>query len=159
MDYEFPASLTQALADQHAIVEAFNPSATIHQERIVRAALAAPSVQRLITPDFSSDTFHPHANGSTLYWTALITGPFFDWGIAQGIFWVDRTIRMVTAFRSGAQRVNMSGVDVVGRATMAVLRDPGRFCDRPAYFADFTVSSKDLVGILHGPVQKQQQQM
>ncbi|RAH50443.1 uncharacterized protein BO95DRAFT_510539 [Aspergillus brunneoviolaceus CBS 621.78] len=82
VDYEFPASLTQALADQHAIVEAFNPSATIHQERIVRAALAAPSVQRLITPDFSSDTFHPHANGSTAYWTALITGPFFDWGIA-----------------------------------------------------------------------------
>ncbi|PYH86235.1 hypothetical protein BO82DRAFT_428688 [Aspergillus uvarum CBS 121591] len=44
---------------------------------------------------------------------------------------------------------------VVGHATAAVLRDPVRFRDRPANFAEFTVSSKELLGILQGREQQQ----
>ena len=99
VDYESSPSLEKAFAGQDAIVEAFNPAVAIHQERIVRAAISA-GVRHLLTPDFSSDTFNPHveelkifepkrraqavlesaARGSNLHWTAIIVGPFFDWG-------------------------------------------------------------------------------
>jgi hypothetical protein len=49
---------------------------------------------------------------------------------------------------SGNQRVSMSSIDMTGKATVAVLRDPDRFANRPAYFADYTASTNELVEIL-----------
>ncbi|KAK5999153.1 hypothetical protein PT974_01542 [Cladobotryum mycophilum] len=168
MDYESSVSLEQAFSGQDAIVEAFNPAVAVHQERIVRAAVAT-GVQHILTPDFSSDTFNPNvaelmmfepklkaqnaleaiSKGSSLHWTAVITGPFFDWAIPLGIFWLDPRLKQVTVIGSGNQRVSMSSIDIVGRATVAVLSNPQGYLDRPAYFADYTLSSNDLLSLLN----------
>jgi hypothetical protein len=42
----------------------------------------------------------------------------------------------------------MSAIDMVGRASVAVLQNPVAFLNRVAYFADYTVSSNELVTTL-----------
>ena len=99
IDYESSSALKAAFTNQHAIVEAFNPSVTAYQETILQAAVEA-GVQHIITPDFSSDTFAENVDELKIFepklkaqailesfaknhgiaWTAIITGPFFDWG-------------------------------------------------------------------------------
>jgi uncharacterized protein YbjT (DUF2867 family) len=84
---------------QDALVEAFGPSAAGSQGLIVRAAVKA-GIKHIITPEFAGDTFNTHAGelmiyepkinaqkaleensvGSDLKWTAIITGPWYDWG-------------------------------------------------------------------------------
>jgi putative NADH-flavin reductase len=93
------SSLVAAFAGQDAVVEAFNPIAANFQVNVVEAALQS-SVKHIITPDFGSDTVHENAKelrifepkvkaqkvleeslkGSGIRWTAIIPGPFFDWG-------------------------------------------------------------------------------
>lgn len=58
VDYTSLDSLKKLFADQHAIIEAFNPNGAVHQVNIVQAALETPTVRHIITPDFSSDTFN-----------------------------------------------------------------------------------------------------
>ncbi|KAK9322292.1 hypothetical protein V1517DRAFT_323962 [Lipomyces orientalis] len=167
VDYSSVPSLKEAFTRQDAIVEAFNPNVSVYQDNIVKAAVEA-GVKHIITPDFSSDTFHAAAKELLIFepkqkaqrlleaetknrgvrWTAIITGPFFDWAIPRGIFWVDPKTRTVTVFGSGNQKVSMSNIDIVGRATVAVLSNPDSFADRPAYFADYNVTTNELSKIL-----------
>ena len=98
-ELEHISSLTAAFSGQDAIIEAFNPAAAPLQINVIEAALQS-GVKHIITPDFSSDTFHPNApelkifepkivaqrlleenlKGSGIRWTAIVTGPFLDWG-------------------------------------------------------------------------------
>lgn len=54
----------------------------------------------------------------------------------------------VTLFGSGNQRISMSRLDIVGRATVAVLTRPEAYANRPAYFADYTLSTNELLSLL-----------
>ncbi|KFZ12981.1 hypothetical protein V501_03935 [Pseudogymnoascus sp. VKM F-4519 (FW-2642)] len=164
--YESTMSLEEALQDQDAIVEAFNPIAAAYQDNILRAAIRM-GVKHIITPDFSSDTFNPQAHElrifepklcsqtrleslasqGKIYWTAIIVGPFYDWAISRGLFWVNNQDRKITLFGSGNQRISMSALSIVGRATVAVLQHPKDFVNRPAYFADYTISTNELIAL------------
>ena len=42
----------------------------------------------------------------------------------------------------------MSRLDICGRATVAVLSAPEAFANRPAYFADYTLSTNELLALL-----------
>jgi hypothetical protein len=42
----------------------------------------------------------------------------------------------------------MSRLDIVGRGTVAVLSTPEAFANRPAYFADYTLSTQELLALL-----------
>lgn len=44
----------------------------------------------------------------------------------------------------------MSRLDIVGRATVAALPNPGAYANRPAYFADCTLSTNELLALLEG---------
>jgi nucleoside-diphosphate-sugar epimerase len=136
----------------------------------VRAALAA-GVRHLVTSEFGLNTFHPNAaelpvlaaklaaqraleaelqdaaaaGKSVLTWTAIFTGAWYDWALARGIFWIDPTARSITRAGSGDQRVSFTRVAVNGEAVVAVLREPERFANRPAYFASHTVSMNKLI--------------
>ncbi|PYI02434.1 NAD(P)-binding protein [Aspergillus sclerotiicarbonarius CBS 121057] len=170
VDYTSTTSLKQAFLNQHVIIEAFNPSTAIHQDRIINAAIETSTIKHIITPDFSSDTFHQNAGEllifepkikaqrvledlvgqrNDLHWTAIITGPFFDWAIPKNLFWISPTTHKLTIFGSGTQRISMSKLDIVGRATLAVLQNPKDYLDRLAYFADYTISSNELLDMLN----------
>ncbi|ORY15580.1 hypothetical protein BCR34DRAFT_558624 [Clohesyomyces aquaticus] len=110
--YDDLPALTSALQNQDALIEAYNPSSTIHQRTIIRAALAA-GIKHLITNEFGTNTFAPNgsllpaaaakitaqrvleeeleavvnnADGKpvSLSWTGIITSTWFDWAIRQG---------------------------------------------------------------------------
>ncbi|KAF5025517.1 hypothetical protein F66182_2422 [Fusarium sp. NRRL 66182] len=165
-DYQNLKSLTAALMNQDALVEAFNPAASAQQQLILKSALAA-GVRHIITPDFSGDTFHPllsevlifepklrakrqleaiiAQSDGKLAWTAIITGPWFDWAIETGIFWVNKEKRTVYRYGSGNQKCSMSRRALNGEALVAVLKNPENFQNRPAYFASHTVSTNELI--------------
>jgi hypothetical protein len=108
--------------------------------------------------------------GSGIRWTGIITGPFFDWGkceveslvlrvkgkcidgpvvaIPHGVFWVNAKDRKVTLSGSGTQRISMSRLDIVDRATVAVLSNPEAYANRSVYFADYTLSTNELLDLL-----------
>lgn len=134
----------------------------------ILAAAVAEGVKHIITPDFSSDTFNSHAAELLIFepklkaqkeleaiaakgkltWTAIIPGAFYDWGINKGIFWIDKKAHTITVFGSGNQRVSMSSIATCGKATVAALQDITRFKNRPAYFAEYTISTNELVSIV-----------
>ncbi|KAF4462269.1 oxidoreductase [Fusarium albosuccineum] len=165
-NYTDENSLVAAFDGQDALIEAFNPAAAAHQSLIVQAALEA-GVKHIITPDFSSDTFHPRAgevlvfepkivaqrelerivaaSGDSLSWTAIVIGPWYDWGIEQGMLWINKSSRTITRFGSGNQKLSMSRVGLAAEATIAVLKDPQSFANRPAYFASHTLSTNQLI--------------
>ncbi|KAH7243923.1 hypothetical protein NW759_016664 [Fusarium solani] len=166
--YDDVADLTSALAGQDALVEAFNPAAATNQGAIVQAAIAA-GVTHLITPDFSSDTFNPHADelfifgpkrkaqreleaavsaSGAITWTAIIVGAWYDWAIENKQFWIDRDARSVMRFGSGDQKCSISRLELCGNALTAVLQSPEQYRNRPAYFASHTVSTNELIDIL-----------
>ncbi|KAM6522966.1 hypothetical protein FALCPG4_012573 [Fusarium falciforme] len=168
-DYEDASSLAAALQGQHAVVEAFNPAAARSQRTIAEAAITA-GVTHLITPDFSSDTFNPHVDdilifeakkyaqyeledvvfksGGALTWTAIIVGPWYDWGIETGNLWIDRENRVIRRFGSGDQKCSISRLALNGEAAVSVLRAPDKYRNRPAYFASHTVSTNDIIALL-----------
>jgi hypothetical protein len=69
--------------------------------------------------------------------------------IINGIFWVDAKARQVTIFGSGTQRNAMAALDIVGRATIRVLKDPKAYQDRQAYFADYIISCNELLEMIN----------
>ncbi|KAF9870964.1 phosphate-repressible na+ phosphate cotransporter [Colletotrichum karsti] len=164
-----PGTLTSAFDGHDAVVEAFNPAAAIHQKAILEAVLNA-GVRHVITPDFSGNTFHPRAgevlifnpkleaqrelervvaeSDGKLSWTAIVTGPWYDWTIEKGIFWVNRERKVITRYGSGNQRYSMSRRDLNGEALVAVLSNPGKYQNRAAYFASHTVSTNQLISIV-----------
>jgi hypothetical protein len=68
--------------------------------------------------------------------------------IQHGVFWVDKSQKKVFIFDSGRQRISMSAISMVGRATVTVLRNPERYQNRPAYFADITISNNELLDLV-----------
>ncbi|KAL0941962.1 NAD(P)-binding protein [Colletotrichum truncatum] len=168
-EYTDKEALTLALEGQDAIVEAFNPAAAIHQKQILQAVLAA-GVKHIITPDFSGNTFHPRAEDVLIFnpkikaqrelekvvadsdgklsWTAIVTGPWYDWAIEKEIFWVNKEKKVITRHGSGDQRYSISRHALNGEALVAVLKDLDKYKNRPAYFASHTVSTNQLVAIV-----------
>jgi nucleoside-diphosphate-sugar epimerase len=168
--YSDLSSMSAALAGQHAVVETFNPAAAGHQQIIVQAALAA-GVVHFITPDFSSDTFNQYADELFIFepklraqveleetiksspdknmaWTALIVGPWYDWAIDNGQFWIDKSTRTITKFGSGTQHYSMSPIGLCGDAVVEVLQRPEKYKNRPAYFASVTVTTNQLIAMV-----------
>lgn len=167
--YDDVASLSEILQGQHALIEAFNPAAAIDQSAIVRAAIAA-GVKHILTPDFSSDTFNPHvdelmifegkrkaqqeleglvaqSNGA-IFWTAIIVGAWYDWGIQNALFWVNSSEKTITRFGSGNQKYAISRLSHVSDFVVHVLQNSDNFRNTPAYFASHTITTNQLVDLV-----------
>lgn len=176
--YDSVSSLTAALRGQDALVEIFNPAATVHQRTIVRAALAA-GIKHLITNEFGLDTFHPNITKlpsaeakvqaqsvleevleeelqtaiasdkpAPLSWTGVFSGVWYDWAIREGKLWVDPGTRTIMRLGSGDQKTSISRIALNGEAVVAILREPERFRKRPAYFASHTVTTNELITLV-----------
>lgn len=169
--YDDLTALTVALRHQDALIEAFNPAAVAHRHTIVQAALAA-GVKQLVTNEFGHDSFHENAaelpistskieaqrvleellrktavdgKAPPLAWTAIITGPWYDFAIRKGFFSLNPTAWTITRFGSGEQKTSITRGALVGKVILAVLREPERFQNRPVYVASHTVTTNELI--------------
>lgn len=98
------SSLSAIFEGQDTVVCAYNPAAAAAHHKAITDAAIACGIKHIITPDFSSDTFNEHVDeleifepkreaqkylkqkiketGSKMRWTAIICGPFWDWGMS-----------------------------------------------------------------------------
>lgn len=171
--YDNLAALTTAFHDQDALMEAFNPAATAHKRIIVQAALAA-RVKQLIINEFGHDSFHSSAadlpvsaskieaqhvleeelkkaavdgEPAPLAWTAIITGPWYDFAIRKGFFPLNPVTWTITRIGSGSQKMSTTSSTLLGQTVVAVLREPERFRNRPVYVASYTVTVNELIAL------------
>ena len=82
-----------------------------------------------------------------LAWTAIITSTWYDFAIKAGWFWLNPAKRTIIRSGSGNQRTSISRFAVNGDAVVAVLREPERFRNRPAYFASYSVTTNELIAL------------
>ncbi|KAK1978310.1 hypothetical protein LZ30DRAFT_752258 [Colletotrichum cereale] len=163
VDYTDVAAFTKAFDNHDAVVEAFNPAAATHQVHTLEAVLAV-GVRHIISSDFSGKTSNPSAKNIVIFnpklaaqqravaesegkltWTVVVSGPWYDWTVGKGIFRTNKRALTITRYGSGDQ--NRHAFD--GEALAAVLSDPENYRNRPVYFANHTVSTNQLISVVH----------
>ncbi|RFU24397.1 hypothetical protein B7463_g11944, partial [Scytalidium lignicola] len=143
-DYSNLASLTNALRGQDALIEAFNPTAAVAQRVIVQATLAA-DVAHLVTPDFSCDTFNPHIGELKVFEPKIQAQKELERLVAESDEKLTWTAVIIGPWLSEVQHEQIR----IDHATVAVLKDPARFRNRPAYFASHTLSTNHLIAVMN----------
>lgn len=166
VDYESIDSLTAALQGQDALVSTLGGAGFDKQLGLVEAAIKA-GVRRFIPSEFGCDTGNPKVmelpvlsakvafrqalqkkiaeSGSTLTYTGIINGPFFDWGLMIGWLASLRVEGGSISLLDGGERVfSTTTLATVGRTVAAVLQHPEETENRLVYVQDTALTLRQL---------------
>lgn len=166
VDYSSVDSLTEALQGQDAVVSTIGGHGLSQQIPLVEAAAKA-GVKRFLPSEFGSNTFNENASQlpayqqkvevqkalakaaseSGLTWTAVMCGPFFDWGIETG-FLANPKTRTLELPDGGENKFSASTLATVGKAVVAVLRNPEQTKNRQVFVQDLALTQKELAALL-----------
>ncbi|KAI1087331.1 NAD(P)-binding protein [Rostrohypoxylon terebratum] len=166
VDYTLQDSLVDALQGQEAVVAVLGAPALHVQVPLIEASVKA-GVKRFILSEFGSNTFHPKtaalpgfankieiqnaakkaAAESGLTWTAVVNGPFLDWGIAVE-FLAKPSSKEIEYADGGNQKYSVSTLETVGKAVVGVLKNLQATENRPVYVQDAAITQKELGGYL-----------
>lgn len=160
-------ALLNIFKGQDAIVSCMSPWVTELQKRVIAAAVEA-GVKHFIPAEFGNDT--TNANGaailpplqiradivsylkeqeqSGLSWTAIVTGSFFDWGLANGFLGFDVVQRKAMIYDDGNQPFSTSTVKLIGETVAKVLSKPELTRNRYVYVSSFTTTQNKIVAAL-----------
>lgn len=75
-------------------------------------------------------------------------GAWYDWGIENNVFWINKNEKSITRFGSGEQRYTITRLGRISEFVVKVLKEPSKFRNRPAYFASHTVTTNQLIGLV-----------
>ncbi|RDH29242.1 NAD(P)-binding protein [Aspergillus welwitschiae] len=159
-------SLVSAFKGQDAVISIVGNGGFSNQQKLIDAALAA-GVKRFIPSEFGNNTadervraLAPLLDGKKavvdylkekqdrLSWTALITGPFFDWGLQTGFLGFNLQSHEATVYDNGTIPASVSTLAQIGRALVAVLQNPEATGNQYVYVESFTVTQKQILGAL-----------
>jgi len=164
VDYDSIESLTSALTGQDAVVSTLASTALEKQLHLVEAAAKA-HVKRFIPSEFGSDTLHEKtstlpvfapkvkvldalkkhaATPGGLTYTAVVTGPFLDWGIKVG-FVLNVKEKSVNLFDGGERTFSATTLPSIGKTVVAVLRHLEETKNRAVYVQSTATTSKKLL--------------
>jgi uncharacterized protein YbjT (DUF2867 family) len=162
-DYGSSDSLREAFKGQDVVLSLVGGFAIGDQDKFIDAAIAA-GVQRFIPSEYGNDTADarvraivPHLAGkydSTQYlkskedqisWTSVVTGPFFDWCLAKGIFGLNHANRTATVYDNGAATFSATNLHTVALALVKVLEKPEDSKNRYIYLSGFQISQKQIL--------------
>ncbi|KAI1456248.1 NAD(P)-binding protein [Annulohypoxylon moriforme] len=166
VDYSSQDSLVNALQGQNAVVATLAGTALDVQIPLIEASVKA-GVKRFLPSDFGSDTFNPKTSAlpgftskiavhnalkkaaaeSGLTWTAIVNGPFLDWGVAVE-FLAKSKSKEVEYVDGGDQKYSVSNLATVGKGVVGVLKNLEATKNRPVYIQDAAISQKQLAGYL-----------
>ncbi|OMP84773.1 hypothetical protein BK809_0001876, partial [Diplodia seriata] len=172
------AELTAAFRGHDAVVNALTTAGDELGKRVVDACVAA-GVRRLVTGDFGGDTANAEARGLVpvfeakgrvveyargregeggegegegggFAWTAVATGSWIDWTLANGFLKIDVRGRKAKVFDSGTHKFTAVTLANVAHATARtlLLDDPAATANRYLYFQDFACSQRDILAEL-----------
>lgn len=77
-------------------------------------------------------------------WTVIIVRVWYDWGVENNVFWINKQNKTITRFGSGHQKYAISRLGAISDFVIEVLKEPSRFRNRPAYFASHIVNTNQL---------------
>ncbi|KAF2670328.1 NmrA-like family protein [Microthyrium microscopicum] len=161
--------LATALTGQDAVVVAFAGSIIDLQLRLADAAVLA-GVKRFIPADFGScDSSSPRAlalmplyvgkqkvrhylqklsGQSSLSWTSLVCGHFFDHGLESGLLGFDLAAKKAKIFDGGDINFSTTTLDTIGRAVVQVLQKEEETKNRMLYIQSFGITQNELFNSL-----------
>ncbi|KAL2878915.1 hypothetical protein SGCOL_005883 [Colletotrichum sp. CLE4] len=159
-------SLVKILAGQDAVVSMLPIMALGEQQKIAEAAIKA-GVKRFIPSEYGSDSasdeviaavpfFQPKKSHlgwladkeDLISWTAVITGPFFDWGLKLGMTGFDFVTKTATLVDGGNTRFTTSNTAQIGRAIVAVLNHPDETKNQLVFTESFTTTQLEVLASL-----------
>ncbi|KAF9526114.1 hypothetical protein CPB83DRAFT_885121 [Crepidotus variabilis] len=148
-DYS-PQSLGEVFSSQKfdAVVSLLNRSIGSEVERALINASKTAGVKRFIPSDFGNDLANPEVlslcswfspkakivdylkelESGSFTWSALITGPFFDWGLQNHGFDFDFKARKFTKYE-GSTPFTVTNVGTITKALVNLLSDSERLRD------------------------------
>ncbi|KAF2431557.1 NAD(P)-binding protein [Tothia fuscella] len=165
-DYS-PESLAQAFKGQDAVVSIVGNEGFGQQTTIIDAAIKA-GVKRFIPSEYGSDTNNdevvkivPIFKGKTqivkyltskeskdFSWTALITGPFFDWGLKIGFLGFNFKDHTAEIWDSGSAPFSTTNLPTIGLSLVKILSTESNLkatANKYIYVASHTVSQNDIL--------------
>ncbi|KAF2453422.1 isoflavone reductase family protein [Lineolata rhizophorae] len=161
-DYSQP-SLEAAFKGQDVVVSMVGNEGFEAQKIIIEACIGA-GVKRFIPSEFGSNTADPRVvevvpifAGKTskidylrsredkLSWTAIITGPFLDWGFNYGFFGIDTKNRTAQIMDGGKARFDTTPLWMIGRAVVGALQHPASSANRHVYVSGVTTTQADML--------------
>ncbi|KAH7028607.1 hypothetical protein B0J12DRAFT_327470 [Macrophomina phaseolina] len=167
-DYS-PDSLKSAFTGQDAVVSLVGTPAFGAQQTIIDAAIAA-GVKRFIPSEYGCNTQSPdvislvpflggkrqvveylQSKESSISWTALITGPFFDWGLKVGFLGFNVAEKKATLWDGGEAEFAVSNLDTVGKALVALLSNGAAYNKSKndyVHLASHVVTQKQILASL-----------
>ncbi|CZR69139.1 related to 2`-hydroxyisoflavone reductase [Phialocephala subalpina] len=161
-------ALAQAFKGQDAVVSTVATVATNMDKTFIDAALAA-KVRRFIPSEFGAD--RREARGTKFgdifnakiehveylsevskkhdcfTWTALSTGPFFDWSIKVGLFGIDFKNKTAKIFDSGNEPYSPTTLSFIGKCIVAILKQPDKTANKYLTVASFTATQREVLKI------------
>ncbi|KAK6216839.1 isoflavone reductase [Colletotrichum tabaci] len=159
-------SLEKVLKGQDAVVSMLPIMALEEQTKIAEAAIKA-GVKRFIPSEYGSDSlsddviaavpfFQPKkahlewlaTKEAQISWTAIITGPFFDWALKQGMTGFDLANKTVTLVDGGKTRFTTSNLAQIGRAIVSVLHHPVETKNQLVFVESFTTTQAEVLAVL-----------
>ncbi|KAJ9139081.1 NAD(P)-binding protein [Pleurostoma richardsiae] len=151
---------------QDAVISMLPIIALDVQDTVIEAAIAA-GVKRFIPSEYGSDSMNPavlaavpffeakkkyleylKSKEDVISWTAVFTGPFFDWGLLTGFTGFDLSTNTATLVDGGRARYTTSNVAQIGRALVAVLKHAAETANQLVYVESFTTTQLEVLAAL-----------
>ncbi|KAH7079550.1 hypothetical protein FB567DRAFT_532883 [Paraphoma chrysanthemicola] len=168
-DYADVSFLASALQGHDVLIMqlSMDPKAMESQFTFIKAAAIA-GVPWILPTEFGSDPLSSLAKDfpvmSTkkkyrdmieekgLSWIAVVNGPWFEWTLARGMFFIDVPERKATINDVGETKFSASTFPQVGRGVTALLSLPDEklklFRNRPVYLQSFLTSQSEVLDSL-----------
>jgi uncharacterized protein YbjT (DUF2867 family) len=166
VNYDDPSTLVAAFRGNDAVVSTIGSFAIHLQSKLIDAAIEA-GVKRFIPSEFGADTFNEKSAKLPVYkgkvaiqdqlkkaaaagkieWTAILGGPFFDWGLSKGFLGFSIPDKTATLYDGGAGPISVVLLSDLGRAVVGVLTHPSETKNKPIYVQSARLSQLDLLSI------------
>ncbi|KAF2810515.1 isoflavone reductase [Mytilinidion resinicola] len=166
VDYTDASALASALKGQDAVISVLATAAGAVQPKIIDAAIAA-GVKRFIPTEFGSDTASadvraivPAFEGKKavvdylknrekeISWTALVTGPFFDWGLKVGFLGPNLKEKTAEVIDHGTAPFTATNLATIGKAVVSILQHEAETKNQYVYISSFRTSQAEIVALI-----------
>ncbi|TVY58581.1 Bifunctional pinoresinol-lariciresinol reductase [Lachnellula cervina] len=166
VDYESKDSIAEGLEGVDAVICTIGSAGISLQINIIDAAIAA-GVKRFIPSEFGADSFNERASKLPVFknkvavqqhlqeaakedkieWTAILGGPFLDWGLARGLLGIHPKEKKFILYDGGVRPVSTTLLADLGKAVVGVLENPSSTRNRVLYIQSIRISQLEVLDI------------